>query len=1412
MRIVCALNAAPTRKLILAAFAVIAVAVGVHDAPHAAGQGTSLPVPQNVTVTLGSRNGGPTIIVRFDSTAGHGVRVQIKLAADDWPSAGRSCNHDVPSGISQFSSGGGANTRAFSGFAKGTAYHVRTHLVPWGRCNPVQASSDTVSVTTWNAPGEPRNVSAGAADRGLSVAWDEPSDTGGAKTFNYFVRWRTKAAGSDPAGDWTAQKVAGTTRAYYITGLTNGTAYEVQVRAVNGINPGSGWTNPVTVTPAEPAAGDEIWSATLNAKPLDGNTRGCRSDSVSTKCDNPDVLSSYAFIHGGVRHSFVVIGENSGNLTLEIDKVMPDPIPSFTLYVDDEPYSFESSRIVKRTASTAVFWSCPPIDWTESDQVELKLTIGEMYTPSLALSSVPETAQENVGTIDVTAELDGWSSYYPVKISLSTDVASTASSPDYALPSEFEMCEKTKDVSLTVVNDKVDEDSETIVLDAGTTENDVAVEIDVTGATLTIEDDDSAGVSATPSGSLSLTEGQSRSVNLSIASEPMSNVVVGIASSDSGAVTVSESSVTFTPANWETAKSLVVSAAQDNDASDEQANVNYTITSTDAKYSGLTLSSLTVNVGDNDSAGVAATPSGTLSLTEGQSRSVSLSIASEPTHNVVVGIASSDAGAVTVSESSVTFTPSNWETAKSFVAAAAEDDDGADESANVNYTVTSTDTKYSGLTLSSLTVNVDDNDPSTLRLSVDPAPPHSESSGNLTLTATLDRATTAGAVTVTLARGSGSTATASEDYALDGAITIAQGSQSGTGTLAIVDDDIAEDDEDLVIAVTEDAASITNVSGITITIEDDDVAGVDVSESSLSIREGGSGTYTVVLTSRPTAAVTITPSSSDTGAATFAPASLSFDGRNWSMGQTVTVSGVEDADANHESVVISHTASSDDGKYAGISIASVAVTVADDEVLPSSLTLSASPGPAEGGDPVTVTVRLDEPAPAGGTRVVLSTTGTATSSDYTLSPSTLTIGAGGTSASAALRIIDDRVADSGETVVIRARSSNPSLAAEPLILTIVDNDIAGIKLNRTAVVVAEGGSTVYTVALNTEPTASVTINLSSSDPAAAYFTPTSLAFTAETWDRPQFVIVIGIQDDDTNDETVTISHTGVSRDVNYLDLSGGTVTVLVADDDGVSPTPRRRGPSVVTATDTPTATATATATTSPTATQTPTPTATATVTPSPTAVPTATSTVTPQPIATTIVVKVSTATFTPTATRTPTPTPTITHSPTATPTLTPTATATPTPTATATPMPTPTATATPMPTPTATATVLPAPTVTATSTPTPVPTATPIKAAEASPTTEPESSPTTTETVSLVAEPTATPAPIIIEPPGATGIGEVGERIRNALTGIAAATRHRITLICLLLIVAAIAAGTYLYLILRRRYEKEEEEVVEVKN
>ena len=122
------------------------------------------------------------------------------------------------------------------------------------------------------------------------------------------------------------------------------------------------------------------------------------------------------------------------------------------------------------------------------------------------------------------------------------------------------------------------------------------------------------------------------------------------------------------------------------------------------------------------------------------------------------------------------------------------------------------------------------------------------------------------------------------------------------------------------------------------------------------------------------------------------------------------------------------------------------LTIEDNDGLaPTMLTLSAAPAPIEGGNPVTVTATLDNPAPANGLTVTLTTSGTATlDTDYTLSSTTITLAEGETAGTVTITVTDDAEDDAGETIVIDAESTNPALTAEQLTLTIEDNDVTPV--------------------------------------------------------------------------------------------------------------------------------------------------------------------------------------------------------------------------------------------------------------------------------------------------------------------------------------------------------------------------------
>ena len=119
----------------------------------------------------------------------------------------------------------------------------------------------------------------------------------------------------------------------------------------------------------------------------------------------------------------------------------------------------------------------------------------------------------------------------------------------------------------------------------------------------------------------------------------------------------------------------------------------------------------------------------------------------------------------------------------------------------------------------------------------------------------------------------------------------------------------------------------------TISITDDDVPSIPVSKPDLTVTEQDvtGDSYTVVLGSRPTADVTVTIAGHSGTDVTPNPATLTFSTTNWNTAQTVTVTAGNDADTTNDTVTLTHSATSADSDYSGISIASVAVTVNDND-------------------------------------------------------------------------------------------------------------------------------------------------------------------------------------------------------------------------------------------------------------------------------------------------------------------------------------------------------------------------------------------------------------------------------------------------------------------------------------------------
>ena len=139
---------------------------------------------------------------------------------------------------------GTALTATVSGLTGGTRYTFEVRAVS-GEGDGAAASTVAATPSAATPPGEPRNLSAKPDDARVVLTWHAPDDDGGAPISRYEHRHKETSAVS--FGGWTGVGMALTAT---VSGLTNGTGYSFQVRAVNSA--GDGGAASKAATPAKP--------------------------------------------------------------------------------------------------------------------------------------------------------------------------------------------------------------------------------------------------------------------------------------------------------------------------------------------------------------------------------------------------------------------------------------------------------------------------------------------------------------------------------------------------------------------------------------------------------------------------------------------------------------------------------------------------------------------------------------------------------------------------------------------------------------------------------------------------------------------------------------------------------------------------------------------------------------------------------------------------------------------------------------------------------------------------------------------------------------------------------------------------------------------------------------------------------
>ena len=349
-----------------------------------------------------------------------------------------------------------------------------------------------------------------------------------------------------------------------------------------------------------------------------------------------------------------------------------------------------------------------------------------------------------------------------------------------------------------------------------------------------------------------------------------------------------------------------------------------------------------------------------------------------------------------------------------------------------------------------------------------------------------------------------------------------------------------------------------------VTITDDDYAGVTVSPTALTVIEGQSNAYAMVLDTQPSADVIVTISGHagtdlSLSGQTLTNDELTFTSENWDQPQTVTVSADQDDDAAADAAVTLAHAVSGAEEYQAVTVASVTVTIEEDDAAAVSIDpteLTVLEGDATG---ASYTVVLDTQPSAevtidisghGGTDVSVDQSSLTFTSGNWETPQTVTVSAAPD---------DDATTDANVTLAhaVAGAEEYASVTTASVTVTITEDDRPGVSIDPTALTIDEGGNGAYTVVLDTQPTAEVTVVISGhagTDLSLSGQTLTNdeLTFTPENWNQAQSVTVAADQDDDAAaDAAVTLSH-AVSGAVEYAAISAGdipSVTVTIVDED-----------------------------------------------------------------------------------------------------------------------------------------------------------------------------------------------------------------------------------------------------------------------
>lgn len=341
----------------------------------------------------------------------------------------------------------------------------------------------------------------------------------------------------------------------------------------------------IQVTTTSPVASDQTIEIELggNATRLNDSKSNASIADYETHEGDPAPSSLKIIIPAGKTQGVLVLNQAE--------------FPKISTFSDDDSND-ETITLTLKNPSPGLSLSS-----TVSQTITIKdddlLTPGLLVTPTTGLT----TAESGSKTTSFDVKLKSQPTD-DVKISLTS--SNTAEGTVSVTPLTFtkDNWNSTQSVTVTGVNDDVDDGDKPYTIDLKSSSPDGKYDALTASVSLTNTDDDVAGIERTPASGLVTTEsGGTAKFDLKLTSQPTSPVKISLVSSNTAEGTVSPTSVEFNNTNWNTAQPITVTGVDDSIVDGTVAyKITGSVTTGDSKYTSLSPFEITATNTDNDTA------------------------------------------------------------------------------------------------------------------------------------------------------------------------------------------------------------------------------------------------------------------------------------------------------------------------------------------------------------------------------------------------------------------------------------------------------------------------------------------------------------------------------------------------------------------------------------------------------------------------------------------------------------------------------------------------------------------------------------------------------------------------------------------------------------------------------------------